>query len=289
MTRPDLSVVTVSSGRRQLLLRKLAALAVQRLDPRRFEVVLVDNACPEHVGAEVEGRRWPFAVRVLHAGRRLPPGPARCLALEAAAAPLVWLSDDDCLPEPAAAERHLARQRPTPCVVIGGLRFVDADGPPGRQRTAPRVRPGPLFVNGANTSLPREAMRRACQQGLALPRPYGGEDLVLGLQLRDQGQRFVAAPEAVAEHHGPDPRWGGEPAKGYDAGYNAVAIARRWPGAAWGLGVHPLQIALKRLALASPDASPWRRLAPGRFRYERAYLDGCLAARRTLAQEEETP
>lgn len=289
MTRPDLSVVTVSSGRAQLLLRKLSAVADQRLDLRRLEVVLVDNACPDGVGAQAEGRRWPFALRVLRAARRLPPGPARCLALEAATAPLVWLSDDDCLPEPQAAERHLARQRLGPCVVVGGLRFVDPGRPAPSQRATPRARSGPLFVTGANTSLPREAMRRACQERLALPRPYGGEDLVLGLQLRDQGQRFVAAPEAVAEHHGPDPRWGGEPAKGYDAGYNAVAIARRWPEAAWGLGVHPLQIALKRLALASPEASFWRRLAPGRARYERAYLDGCLDARRALAKEEANP
>ncbi len=286
MTRPDLSVVTVSSGRAHLLLRKLAALAAQQLDPGRFEVILVDNACPEQVGAQVEGRRWPFTVRVLRAARRLPPGPARCLALEAATAPLVCLSDDDCLPEPEAAERHLARQRLGPCVVVGGLRFVDPDGPRPPHRATPRVRSGPLFVSGANTSLPREAMRRACQERLELPRPYGGEDLVLGLQLRDQGYRFVAAPEAVAEHHGPDPRWGGAPAKGYDAGYNAVAIARRWPAAAWGLGVHPLQIALKRLALASSEASFWRWLAPGRVRYERAYLDGCLAARRELTKEE---
>lgn len=289
MVGPDLSVVTVSSGRADLLLRKLAALAAQQLDPRRFEMILVDNACPEQVGAQVEGRRWPFTVRVLRVARRLPPGPARCLALEAATAPLVWLSDDDCLPVPEAAERHLARQRPTPCVVIGGLRFVDPDRPPSRQRPAPRVRSGPLFVTGANTSLPRDAMLRACQDRLELPRPYGGEDLVLGLHLREQGQRFVAAPEALVEHHGPDPRWSGEPAKGYDAGYNAAAIARRWPEAAWGLGVHPLQIAFKRLALASPEASLWGRLAPGRFRYERAYLDGCLAARRTLVQEEEAP
>ena len=289
MTHPDLSVVTVSSGRAQLLLRKLAALAAQHLDPRRLELVLVDNACPHDVGSQVEARRWPFGVQVLRAARRLPPGPARCLALDAATAPLVWLSDDDCLPEPQAAERHLARQWPEPCVVVGGLRFVDAGRQRPPQRTTPRVRPGPLFVTGANTSLPREAMRRACEAPLELPRPYGGEDLVLGLQLYDQGYRFLAAPEAVVEHHGPDPRWGGEPAKGYDAGYNAVAIARRWPAAAWGLGVHPLQIALKRLALASPEASPWRRLAPGRVRYERAYLDGCLAARREFAKEEGSP
>lgn len=281
MSRPELSVLTVSAGRPQLLLTKLAALARQRPEPDRLELVLVDNACPEGVGDVVERERWPFAVRVVRTTRREAAGRARCLAAAAATAPLVWLSDDDCLPAPDAAACHLARQRRGASVVIGAVRFVDGE----HARTWRPRRVGPAQLAGANASLPRDAMLRACDTRLELPRAYGGEDIVLGLQLRDQGVPFTAAPEAVVEHQGPDPTRGAEPSKGFDAGYNAVVIARRWPAAAWQLGVHPLQLALKRLAFRAPEALLGQRTAPGRLRYERAYLDGSRTARHTLAQE----
>jgi len=279
--RPDLSVLTVSAGRAQMLLAKLAALARQRPDPTRLELVLVDNACPERVGDAAERQRWPFTVRVVRTGRREGAGRARCLAAAAATAPLVWLSDDDCLPAPDAAACHLARQRCGASVVIGAVRFVDAE----RSRTWRPRRVGPAQLAGANASLPRDAMLRACEARLELPRVYGGEDIVLGLQLRDQGVPFVAAPEALVDHQGPDPTRGGDPSKGFDAGYNAVVIARRWPAAAWELGVHPLQLTLKRLAFGAPEAALWQRLPSGRLRYERAYLDGSRTARRALVQE----
>ena len=281
VTRPDLSVLTVSAGRRQLLLAKLRALARQRPDPARLELVLVDNACPDGVGDAVERERWPFTVRVVRTARREGAGRARCLAAAAATAPLVWLSDDDCLPAPDAAACHMVRQRRMASVVIGAVRFVDGE----RVRTWRPRRVGPAQLAGANASLPRDAMLRACDARVELPRAYGGEDIVLGLQLRDQGVPFVAAPEALVEHQGPDPTRGGEPSKGFDAGFNAVAIARRWPAAAWDLGVHPLQLALKRLAFGAPEALVWQRLVTGRLRYERAYLDGSRSARRTLAKE----
>ena len=281
MIHPELSMLSVSSGRARVVLEKLAALTRQLLEPERFELVLVDNACPERVGDAVQRRDWPFAVRVVRTTLRESAARARCLALGCARAPIVWLCDDDCLPAPDAAQRHLAHQRSGPSVVIGSLRFVT----PTRRSWARARRADPLRVSGANTSLPRDAMRRACEADVRLPRAYGGEDIVLGLQLQEAGLSFVAAPEAAVDHLGPDPMHGAEPSKGYDAGYNAVAIARRWPRAAWGLGVHPVQVAAKRLVLASPEALLWRKLAPGRVRYERAYLDGSLQARRDMPQE----
>ncbi len=281
---PALSVLTVSSGRPDLVLTKLTALATQSVDPDVLEVVLVDNACPKRVGDRAAARSWPFALRVVRCERREAAWQARCRAVTAAAAPLVWLSDDDCVPAPDAAERHLARQRGGPAVVIGAVRFIAGDTV---QAWTPR-RVGPLQLTGANATLPREAMLAACADPVVLPRAYGGEDGALGLQLRRSGLRFVGAPEASVDHHGPDPMHGADAARAFDAGYNAVAIARRWPEATWSLGVHPLQLALKRLVLAAPEATAWRRLAPGRVRYERAYLDGSLTARQDLASEAES-
>ena len=278
MSRPELSVLTVSAGRAELLLRKLSALERLRLEPRRLEFVLVDNACPERVGDAVEQRAWPFTVRVLRTQTRESAARARCRAAAAASAPLVWLSDDDCLPAPEAAARHLARQTGSPGVVIGAVRFV-ADG--GTHTYRPR-RVGAAQLSGANTTLPRDAMLRACRSRLELPRSYGGEDIALGLQLRDEGLRFIAAPDARVDHLGPNPTSGADPEKGFDAGYNAVVIARRWPDAAWALGVHPFQMALKRLVLAC-GVRVWEPQGGGRAGYERAYLEGGAAARRALA------
>ena len=283
MAPPALSVLTVSSGRAGLLLTKLEALARQSVAPATLEVVLVDNACPEHVGDRAEALTWPFALRVLRLDRRERAQTARCRAVDLATAPLVWLSDDDCVPALDAAEHHLTRQRRQSAVVIGGVRYLAGDAV---HVWRPR-RVGPLQLTGANATLPRDAMRSACADPTPLPRPYGGEDGALGWQLRDAGLRFVAAPEACVDHHGPDPMHGADPSKGFDAGYNAVAIARRWPQARWALGLHPLQVALKRWWLAAPPRVTARFLTPGRARYERAYLDGSLAARRALASEAE--
>jgi hypothetical protein len=278
-----LSVLTVSTGRPQVLLAKLAALAEQSVAPASLEVVLVDNACPERVGRRAAARSWPFALRVVRCERRASAGRARCLAAAQARAPLVWLSDDDCVPARDAVERHLARHRDDRTVAIGSVRYLG--GATAHVWTPRRV--GPLQLTGANATLPRDAMLAACAHPVELPRAYGGEDGALGLQLQRAGLRFVAAPEASVDHHGPDPMHGADASKAFDAGYNAVAIARRWPEAAWSLGVHPFQVALKRLVLAAPEGRAWRRLAPGRARYERAYLDGSLAARRDLASEAE--
>jgi hypothetical protein len=278
---PRLSLLTVSTGRARLLLAKLEAVAGQRPGPAQLEVVVVDNACPERVGDAVERGSWPFALRVVRTGQREPAARARCLAVSAATAPLVWLTDDDCLPAADAAARHLARQGEGPCVAIGSVRFVEDR----RVRTWRPRRVGPAQLAGANASLPRVAMLRACRTRPRLPRAYGGEDVVLGLQLRDQGLPFVAVPEAAVDHHGPDPTRGADPSKAFDAGYNAVVIAHHWPDAAWMLGVHPTQLALKRLLFWSPEAVVWRRLRPGRLRYERAYLAGSRAARHALVHE----
>ncbi len=278
-----LSVLTVSSGRAGLLLAKLEALTRQSVDPATLEVVLVDNACPERVGERAAATAWPFALRVVRLERRARAQAARCRAAQAATAALVWLSDDDCVPAPDAAEQHLARQRRGPCVTIGGVRYLAGDA---AHAWRPR-RVGPLQLTGANATLPRDAMRTACADPTPLPRPYGGEDGALGYQLRSAGLRFVAVPEASVDHLGPDPTHGADPSKGFDAGYNAVAIAQRWPEATWSLGLHPLQIALKRLWLGAPRRVTGRFLDPGRARYERAYLDGSLAARRALASEAE--
>lgn len=270
-TGPDVSVITPSAGRAGWVLRKLDALERQTAGTERLEVVLVDNACPEHVGDAAEARAWPFALRVLRSPQRLPAAEARRWAASEARGRWLWWSDDDVVPDDDALERHLAVHERGPCVTIGAVRFVtDAGVSLWRPRRA-----GPAHVTGVNTMLPRAALVAVQNSVMSLPMPYGGEDTVIGLALAEAGLPIVDVPDAWAAHHGPPPAAAGDADKGYDAGYNAAVIAARYPQAAWPLGVHPLQLGAKRVLLAwiRPGASA------GRLRFERAYLDGALAGR----------
>jgi hypothetical protein len=273
---PALSVLTPSSGRADLVLRKLDALAA---DPERpdLEVVLLDNACPEGVGDRVAARRWPFVVRVLRARERLPAAAARLAAGRAARGRCVWLSDDDCVPHAGAAARHLARQDAGACVGVGSVRFVAADG---RTLGALRARrPGPARVTGVNTVVARAAYLAVAERLPTLPRPYGGEDTLLGLALEDAGTPIASVPDAWVDHVGPIPSAAGDPVRGYDAGYNAAVLARAYPRVAWALGVHPLQLGAKRALLGAAGGPLARRLAPRSAAFETAYLAGARDGR----------
>jgi hypothetical protein len=269
-------VLTPASGRVDLVLRKLEALAADAARPA-LEVVLLDNACPDGVGDRVAARDWPFAVRVLRSRERLPAGPARLAAGRAARGRFVWLSDDDCVPHAGAAALHLARQSAGACVGVGPVRFVAPDG--RLLRALPARRPGPAQVTGVNTVVERALWLRVAERLPALPRRYGGEDTLLGLALEDAGVPIAPVPNAWVDHVGPIPSEAGDPAKGYDAGYNAAVLAAAYPRATWALGVHPLQLRAKRALLAPPLGALARRTAPELAAFETAYLAGARDGR----------
>ncbi len=276
-----LSVVTPSAGRVPAVLRKLEALAAQTLGAAALEVVLVDNACPDGVGDAVAARDWPFGLQVLRASTRLPAAEARAWAGRAARGRWLWWSDDDAVPATDAAARHLDAQRRRPGVTVGSVRFVDPALPttqPAPRWTARRA--GPAQVTGVNTVLVRDRYLAVVDRLPRLPRPYGGEDALVGFALQAAGEPFTAVPDAWVDHIGPWPaRTLGDAEKAYDAGFNAAVLAAAYPAAAWPLGVHPWALLGKRALLAWPwgtTSSDARR----RWRFERAYLKGAQAGRR---------
>ena len=265
---PDVSVITVSSGRVDLVRRKLAALARQTSGPERLELVLVDNACPDRVGDVVEAADCPFDVRVLRSEHRLTAAAARAWAARAARGRWLWWSDDDVVPDDGALAAHLAVQARRPGVTIGAMRFVT---PRGTAAWRPR-RPGPAHVTGVNTLFPRADHAAVIDELPALPRPYGGEDTLVGLALQARGLPFTAVPDAWVDHHGPSPAAADDDVKAYDAGYNAAILAAWYPSVAWALGLHPLQVAAKRVVLPLLAWSgPW-------LAGDLAYLRGARAA-----------
>jgi hypothetical protein len=260
-------VITVSfGGSSWCVLRKLAALARQTAGPGGSSWSSSTTPARTRVGDARGGRAWPFAVRVLRSERALSRPPRGAWAAREARGRWLWWSDDDVVPDddalaapPGGARRRRRRHD-------RGVRFVTAGGTAAGVR-AGRPRPTHRRQHAAAPRRRRGRVRTTCP---SCRDAYGGEDALIGFALRRRGVPFVAAPDAWVDHHGPSPAAGGDVRKAYDAGYNAAAIAGRYPRAAWPLGVHPLQIAVKRAVV------PLLAWTGPRMAGDLAYLRGAL-------------
>lgn len=278
---PELSVITVTHGRRALVVHKAEALARQSLPAERFEWRVLANGDPEAADA-LRALELPFRTVVLESDANLPIAAARNRAAADARSPLLLMSDDDVLPGPSCLSVHLEAQRAHPgSVMVGALRLPESLRA-GRRREpferAAAVAGRALWINatGANTSLPRALFERVggYDERYVL---YGGEDPDLAWRLRAEGVRFRYLPGAWAHHVGRI--LGADDRKAALAGHAHYLLYRR-TGAAevgWLLGVHPWMLAAKRLWWRGP----WRRMLPRDLvTYETAYLEGALRARR---------
>ncbi len=273
MACPYISVLTVSTGRRELLLRKAEALAVQSLPPERFEWVVCLNGGDDGTASALQALGLPFSLRVFDTDRVVSAGVARNACAQRTCGSVLLFSDDDCLPGAGDLAAHVAEQERGLCAAVGAIHFQGADGSVNAWRPD---RVGFWNLNGANSSVPGVAFRAVggFDEGLS---GYGGEDVELGYRLAAYGLPFRALPSAVARHLGPDPRAAGDRAKARSAGLNAARVGRRHPQVRWRLGVHPLQLGLKRLLFPLGLASWLERLGGASAAYERAYLEGALS------------
>ncbi len=268
MDAPWVSVITATIGRRAAMLRKLDALRSQTLPPERFEWVVVADGDDDGTLAAIAAADVPFGVRTLRLPRRSGAATARNAAAAAAWGRVLLFSDDDCVPDDDNLERHWRAQAaaPGPTAMVGSLTFVAENG---RTTSSRPRRVGYWNLNGANASLPAAAFAAVggFDEDLAA---YGGEDVLLGYELRRQGVRFRALPEAHARHLGRDPAASGDAAKARSAGRNAVRIARRRPELRDRLGVRPALLRAKRVVL------PWFAWLGARVAGDLAYVDGAL-------------
>ncbi|MEX2535635.1 MAG: glycosyltransferase [Trueperaceae bacterium] len=274
MSKVEISVITATIDRRELMLRKLASLQEQTLPADRFEWIVCDNGGGDGTIEELERRDLPFALRTVELVSNRGPGAGRNACAALAAGEILYLSDDDCLLAPDTLERHLTAQQQRQGVVVGAIRFRPDDG---RGHLWRPKRIGYWNVNGANTSLPAGAFRGVGGFDESLV-GYGGEDVLLGYRLSQMGLHFQALPRATVQHIGPDPAGGGNLAKAASAGRNAGHIARRYPELRFRLGVHPLLIGVKRVAL--PVLAP---LLGVRAKAELAYALGAHEVGRSRA------
>ena len=144
--RPRVIAVIVTYNRRRLLLESLAAVHGQGRVPDA--VIVIDNASTDQTAAAVR-RHYPAAALVeLTSNTGGAGGFAGGLALALdAGADLVWLMDDDTVPEPGALKAMLAARRGhpgrPPAVVASRVVWTDGRAHP---MNTPRTKP---FVSRA--------------------------------------------------------------------------------------------------------------------------------------------
>jgi rhamnopyranosyl-N-acetylglucosaminyl-diphospho-decaprenol beta-1,3/1,4-galactofuranosyltransferase len=141
MGGPRVAAVVVTYNRRRLLLESLAAVAAQARPADR--VIVVDNASTDESAAAVREQFPDVTLEQLARNTGGAGGFAFGMALALAGdADLIWLMDDDTVPEPGALAALLAardRHPGGPPALIAS-RVVWTDGRPHPMNT-PRVKP----------------------------------------------------------------------------------------------------------------------------------------------------
>lgn len=268
MAIPEISIITATYNRCDLLLRKLESLKSQTLEPMRFEWILCINGSTDKSREIFQNLQTPFDLKIIDFATNQGISKGRNACVKEAQGSILYFSDDDCILEKDTLEKHLAVQQEA-CVAIGSIRF-EAEAISVWQPKKVNY----WNLNGANSSLPKKAFEHAGGFDERLKR-YGGEDLLLGYLLKNQGLIFEAL-EGYVTHVGPNPMQGRDVSKAKSAGKNATRMASFYPELAFRLGVHPSLIALKKLSLYGPIGYLWKHLNHDSFRYERAYLEGAL-------------
>jgi glycosyltransferase involved in cell wall biosynthesis len=207
-----ISLVICTRNRASSLRGCLDALAAMDFNPRAWELIVVNNGSTDDTDEVLAAfaREVPFRATVIHEQR---PGlsRARNAGVEAARAPIVAFTDDDCYVAPDFLTRIVDVFRASEYGYIGGrvLLHDPSDAPETikedqhAQEIAPYSCVAPGFIHGANMAFRREVWEA-----------IGGFDPLFGA-----GARFVAddvdflgrasaagwagayRPEPVVRHH----------------------------------------------------------------------------------------
>lgn len=246
----ELSVVIATFNRPALISALLDQLAVQTLSPERFEVVVVDDGSAIPLSESLQGRTYPFRLRIIEQENG-GPGAARHTGVSLASGSLIVIVDDDMRIAPdflsAHRDHHIAGSRR---VVLGRLyadpeaalelfdryhlalldKMAEAD-----RRSPGQLRGGQMY--SGNVSFPREAYVAV---GGFDPSFRISEDAELGIRFERAGLEFLLSESAIA-HHASD-----------------HVSFDKWMRRSLDYGAADSQVARKHPALAS--ANPWRFL-----------------------------
>lgn len=197
---PEISVCVATRNRAHLLPRLLEALEFQQVDPRRFEVVITDDASTDNTHEVLQElrKRSPLRIRILRNETCGGPAAARNKAWRAASSMLVAFTDDDCVPTPDWLGVHL-------------LKLTDVDISQGRVLSDPdqNARAGPMArriavvdENGlyetCNISYRRAWLERLGGFDMSFRR--AGEDADLAWRAKSAGATTAFSPDALVYH-----------------------------------------------------------------------------------------
>ncbi|MEM7735466.1 MAG: glycosyltransferase [Deinococcota bacterium] len=268
----DISIITVTYNRAQLLAAKRDSLLAQTLEPIRFEwVVCINGGDDVAESQQVLSREMPFRLELIVNAINEPITKARNQCAGRAQGHILYLSDDDCLLAERTLQAHLDAQQRQPAVYIGGITFQGAHSQHWRPRRVDYAN-----LNGANTSLPRAAFEQVV--GFRELSGYGGEDVLLGYELMQQSITFHPLADAGVTHLGDNPMRAADADKAKSAGRNAAVMGRWYPEIKTRLGVSSRLLALKYQlfcgVLAGLVKAVWCALDQPSYIYERAYFIG---------------
>ena len=199
---PPLVTVAVSTyGRAELLPALISGLGAQTLPAARFEAVVVDDGSPDGTAAVLDdlAARAPFALRVVRHAVNRGAAAGRNTAWQAAAAPVVAFTDDDCVPAPGWLAAGLAAIDGRSHAFVVGRTEPDPAGAAWLERPFSRslTVDAPRFYETCNAFYRREDLERlgGLDEGFST-----GEDTDLGLRAVEAGCIPLWAPEALVRH-----------------------------------------------------------------------------------------
>jgi len=207
---PTISVVLPACGRMDLLDRSLDALMRQRLDPRSYEVIVVDDEPNHNTLHLVAGwrtrtlERGPRLVYVANTGPR-GPSAARNRGWRAARANVIAFTTDDAVPGPDWLAQGLAAFDRGFDVVCGRIETPVPARPTDRQRSAHAHERADFTSANCFIHKPVLEQQGGFDERFSVQR---GSDADLYFRLLEQGVRIVRAPQALAMHPVRPAPWG---------------------------------------------------------------------------------
>jgi glycosyltransferase involved in cell wall biosynthesis len=208
-TRPTISALVTTFGRASYLPELVATLEAQDLPAGEFEAVLVDNGSRDDTWAELSRlvAATPMPMCVVRVEENHGPAPGRNAGVAHTRAPLVAITDDDCLPTPRWLPEVRAAFEDGADVVQGAVHATQ----PTREGLGPWDHtiwvssPTPFFET-CNVSYRRTAFDRAGgfdEDDPLLHPPSGrafGEDACLAWEVQRTGGRAAWAGDALVHH-----------------------------------------------------------------------------------------
>jgi len=197
---PRISVCVSTYPRAARLPELIAALEEQTLPPEEFDVIIVDNCSTDetkHMLADL-AKTTRLDLRIGRTEQNRGPAPARNMAWQMSAAPVIAFTDDDCRPAPGWLEAGLQALEGSSDGIVQGRTLPDPRTTLKRWAVTQRIEGFTNRFETCNVFYRTDVLRAT--GGFDQDMPFFGEDIILGWTARRQGVTATFAPEALVHH-----------------------------------------------------------------------------------------